>query len=198
MAVGWFEAAIVIDLRELYYPEGFRFPVIIIPTWMGAVELAREAASLLLLAAGARLAGEYFLERFSAFMVLFGVWDLTYYAGLKLVLDWPPTWGTWDLLFLLPVPWVGPVWAPSVVSVALVSVGTYLYWTSDVRRRYRWRDWMVASAGGLVVIGSFVADWRAVVDERVPAAYPAWVFWVGFSMAVGWFVHAERRARAVA
>ncbi len=105
LALGWFEGAVVVYLRELYYPDGFRFPVIIMPAWLVGVELVREAASLLLLAAGARLAGRDFLERFGAFMTLFGIWDLVYYCVLKLVLDWRESFATWDLLF----PVAGPL-----------------------------------------------------------------------------------------
>ena len=195
LALGWVEGAVVVYLRELYYPDGFQFPVIIIPTWLAGVELVREAASLLLLAAGARLAGRSFLERFGAFMILFGVWDLVYYAVLKLVLDWPESLATWDILFLLPVPWVGPVWAPCLISIALVAVGSYLYWTSNRPRAFRALDWGIVCGGGLIVIGSFVAEWRAVVEERVPESYPAWLFWLGFLIALGWFGVAERRQR---
>jgi hypothetical protein len=195
LSLGWFEGAVVVYLRELYYPDGFRFPVIIIPTWLAAVELVREAASLLLLAAGARLAGRYFLQRFAAFMILFGIWDLVYYAVLKLVLDWPESLATWDILFLLPVPWVGPVWAPCLISITLVAVGSYLYSTPHRPRAYRGSDWGIVCTGGLIVIGSFVAEWRAVVEERVPESYPAGLFWLGFLLALGWFLVAERRQR---
>lgn len=196
LAIGWFEGAVVVYLRQLYYPDGFRFPIVIIPNWLAGVELVREAASLLLLAAAARLAGVRFLERLAAFMLLFGIWDLVYYGVLKLVLDWPASLATWDLLFLLPVPWVGPVWAPCLVSLALVGVGGYLYLTSERDRGVRWFDWVVVSAGGLIVTGSFVANWRAVIEERPPEAFPAWLFWAGFLLAVAWFVRVERRAQA--
>src|SRR5262245_19349008 len=64
LAIGWFEAAVVVYLRALYYPDGFRFPVRIVWDAVVRVEIVREAASLLLLAAAARLAGRAFLERF--------------------------------------------------------------------------------------------------------------------------------------
>ncbi len=185
----------VVYLRVLYYPDGFRFPVVIIPNWLAGVEIVREGASLLLLAAAARLAGRHFLERFAAFMLLFGIWDLVYYLVLELVLGWPESLATWDLLFLLPVPWLGPVWAPCLISVTMMAVGSYLYWTADRPRSFRASDWAVVSAGGLVVIGSFVADWRAVVEERVPEPFPAWLFWTGFLLALVWFGVAERRQR---
>src|SRR5689334_21322301 len=73
VAVGFFEAAVVVYLRRLYYPDGFRFPVVLATIDIALVEIAREVASLVLLTAGARLAGRFFLERFAAFMILFGV-----------------------------------------------------------------------------------------------------------------------------
>jgi hypothetical protein len=197
LAVGWFEASVVVYLRGLYYPDGFRFPVRLVWDPVMRVEVLREAASLLLLAAAARLAGRRFLERFAAFMVLFGAWDLLYYAFLKLTIGWPASLAELDILFLIPVPWVGPVWAPCLVSLALVGVGTYLYWTVERPRKYRPTDWGVGATAGLLVIGSFVAQWRAVIEERVPQDFPAGVFWAGWLLAVAWFFRAERRRGAL-
>jgi hypothetical protein len=198
LALGWFEGAIVVYLRELYYPDGFRFPVRIITNHVAVVEVLREAASLLLLAAAARLAGERFLERFAAFMLLFGIWDLFYYAVLKLVLGWPASLQTWDILFLIPVPWVGPVWAPVVIALSLVVGGSYLYWTSELPRPIRSRDWAVEINAGLIVIVSFVWEWRVVLEERVPEQFPAWLFWLGWSLGLAWFVARERTWRRLA
>ncbi len=78
----------------------------------------------------------------------------------------------------------------------MVAVGSYLYWTADRPRAFRVSDWGIVSAGGLIVIGSFVAEGRAVVEERLPESYPAWLFWVGFLIALAWFGFAERRQLA--
>ncbi len=193
LVLGWFEGAVVVYLRELYYPDGFGFPLVVLTNRVAVVELVREAASILLLAAAARLAGRWFLERFAAFMILFGIWDLVYYLVLKLVLDWPESLATWDILFLIPLPWVGPVWAPCVISIALVTVGSYLYWTPERPRRHGVRDWAVVTTGGVIVILSFLAGWRVVIEERVPEDFPAWLFWLGFLLSLGWFLHVERR-----
>lgn len=193
VAVGWFEASVVIYLRALYYPDGFDFPLVIAWDRIAFVEIVREAASLLLLAGAARLAGRHFLERFAAFMMLFGVWDLVYYAVLKLILGWPESLATWDILFLIPVPWIGPVWAPCIVAVALVAVGSYLYWTADRPRPYRAHDWLIVIAAGLIVIAAFVSGWRVVIDEAVPEYFPAWLFWAGLALGLSWFIVAERR-----
>lgn len=195
IAVGFFEAAVVVYLRKLYYPQGFRFPIVLASIDVALVELAREAASLVLLAAGARLAGTSFLQRFAAFMLLFGSWDILYYVFLKLILDWPESLATWDVLFLIPVPWIGPVWAPVVVSLALVGSGTYLFFTSDRPRRVTALDWLVEVAAGLIVIVSFTLQWRVVVEGRMPAPFHAGVFWAGWWLALVWFLWRERQER---
>ncbi len=198
LAVGFFEASVVVYLRRLYYPEGFRFPIVLAELDMALVEVAREAASLVLLAASARLAGRFFLERFAAFMILFGIWDIFYYVFLKLVLGWPPAWSTWDVLFLIPVPWIGPVWAPVVVSTALVVVGTYLFWTAERPRRVRPLDWLVEILAGLMVIVSFTLDCRVVMEGRMPGRFPAEIFWAGWTAALVWFLWRERQERLAA
>ena len=195
VAVGFFEAAVVVYLRKLYYPDGFDFPIVMASTDIALVEIARELASIVLLAAGARLAGAFFLERFAAFMILFGIWDILYYVFLKLVLGWPASLATWDVLFLIPVPWIGPVWAPVMVSLALVACGSYLYWTSDRPRRVRALDWAVEITGGLIVILSFTLQWRVVVEGKMPGDFHAAVFWAGWLLALVWFLWRERQER---
>jgi len=195
LAVGWFEAAVVVYLRRLYYPDGFHFPIVMAPTDIALVEIAREAASLVLLAAAARLAGAFFLERFAAFMILFGVWDIFYYVVLKVLLGWPETLADWDVLFLIPVPWIGPVWAPVVVSVALIVVGSYLFRTAERPRRVRPLDWAVEIVGGVIVVVSFCLDWRVVIEARMPGRFAAEVFWLGFLLALGWFLWREGQER---
>jgi hypothetical protein len=193
LALGWFEAAVVIDLRALYYPQGFRFPLVLITGRLAWVEIAREAASLALLVAGAWLAAHRFLDRFAAFLILFGVWDLAYYADLKLVLGWPESLSTWDVLFLIPVIWTGPVWAPFLISATLVSIGSYLYLTPSHPRPYRARDWAIEVIAGLLVVLSFTAQWRTVIAGAVPRDFPLWLFGTGWGLGVLWFLLAERR-----
>jgi len=195
VALGWFEAAIVVYLRELYYPSGIEFPIVLASTRVAVVEIVREAASLLLLAAVARLAGERFLERFAAFMLLFGVWDVVYYLSLLVVLGWPASLATWDILFLIPVPWVGPVWAPLIVAVALVCVGSYLYWTGELPRGPTAIDWGVEIAAGLLVVLSMTWEWRVVLEQREPEQFPGWLFWTGLVLGAAWFLRFEVAAR---
>ena len=55
-------------------------------------------------------------EWIAAFAIAFGVWDIFFYVFLKLMIHWPESLSTWDILFLIPLPWVGPVWAPVLVA----------------------------------------------------------------------------------
>ncbi|HVT45903.1 MAG TPA: hypothetical protein VMT00_16115 [Thermoanaerobaculia bacterium] len=196
VAFGFMEGAVVVYLRAIYYPDGFEFPVAIIPDQLIRVEIVREAASLIMLAAIARLAGTHFLERFGAFMFLFGVWDLVYYATLRVVLGWPSTLADWDILFLIPVPWVAPVWAPVIVSIAFTAIGTRLYCTGDRARDFGMRDWTIEIAAGAIVLASFLMQAGRVARGEMPVEYPTWLFWTGLLLGVGWFVYRERAPRS--
>jgi hypothetical protein len=197
LTIGWFEAAIVVDLRTLYYPNGFTFPMVVMPARLLGVEVAREACSLVLLAAIAWLAGQRRADRWGAFLLLFGIWDLFYYVVLKLVLDWPPGMdlGTWDILFLIPAPWAAPIWAPALVAAEFVGIGSYLYLTAERPRAYTALDTVSLVVGGLVIVGSFLVEWRTVVESRVPENFAVVPYTVGLLVANARFIACETRAR---
>ena len=89
ISTGFVEAAVVVYLRRIYYPEGFSFPLKpLIDNLMG-VEVLREAATIFMLLSAAALAGKKIWERFAYFLFCFGVWDIFYYVWLKVLLDWP-------------------------------------------------------------------------------------------------------------
>ena len=153
---------------------------------LGAIELGRELATLVMLATVGWLAGRDALERLAWTSVAFGIWDLGYYAWLWVFIGWPNKLTTFDLLFLLPVPWVAPVWAPMVVSLALVAFGlTYTQRAglgSEVRIRPR--NFAVLVTGGLVVISSFTLDATHILDGGTPSPFAWPVFVGGMALAV--------------
>ena len=141
------------------------------------------------------LAGTERWDRFLAFCVSFGVWDLCYYVWLWLLLGWPPSLLTWDVLFLIPVPWIGPVLAPAVVSSALVIGGLLL-----LRKAARGEPvnvsvplWILLVTGGLLVLSSFVLDFRVVLLQREPPPFRWGLFGTGVALGVGALVLALRR-----
>jgi hypothetical protein len=140
------------------------------------------------------LAGTDRWERILAFCVSFGVWDLAYYFWLWLLLGWPPSLLTWDVLFLIPVPWIGPVLAPVVVSIVLVSGGLLL-----LRRRARGEPirfpaplWMLGLTGGLLVLASFMLDFRVVLRRMEPPPYRWELFGTGIALWLAALVLALR------
>jgi len=185
-AFGVVEGAVVVYLRKIAYPGGFRFPLREIEPDLLRTEVVREAATLLVLLAMACAAARGARRRFALFAFCFGVWDIVYYVALKVLLDWPAHLLDRDVLFLIPLPWTAPVLAPVLVSLALIAAGIVLLRRPDVI--VRWRDWAIAGAGGALVLASFFWNTPAVVAGKVPGPYPWPLFLAGWLVAVGWLV----------
>ena len=125
VAMAWLESATVYYLRTLvdriepYQPNPLPIQGI-----LGQVELVREAATLLMLLAVGMLAGRTYRARWGYSAVAFGTWDIFYYVFLRIMCGWPRSLFDWDILFLLPVPWWGPVLAPVSIAVLMIVWGT--------------------------------------------------------------------------
>src|SRR3954464_1183341 len=120
IAMGFLETAVVIYLRKLYYPHGFSFPLAPVHNDIAVVELWRELATLFMLISIGILTGRNKAEKFAYFLYSFAVWDICYYVFLWVFINWPGSLMTWDILFLLPVPWVGPVITPCIIAVTMI------------------------------------------------------------------------------
>lgn len=121
VAMGYLEAAVVFYLRTMvgrmdpYQPDPLpRF------AGLGMAELWREAATLVMIMAVGAIAGKTWRGKVGYAFFVFGIWDITYYIFLRPLTGWPTSLANWDILFLLPLPWWGPVWAP--VSIALLMI----------------------------------------------------------------------------
>lgn len=208
-AFGFVEAAVVIDLRAIYEPmqrrlhpatpPGELFPLLRLDELAAqsrearmllGVEVAREASTIVMLAAVAVCAGGSFVRAFAAFLVAFGVWDVTFYLVLKTLIDWPASVWTWDLLFLIPAPWVGPVLAPVVVAITMAACGAHaiLRETSDHPVRPSPMSWLVVFGGGLLIVSAFCHDARHYLDGGVPGRFPWLRFAVGELLALSGYV----------
>lgn len=197
VAFGFLEASVVVYLRALLDPAGTQFPRVQMPHVLAGVEMAREASTLVLLAAAAGLARRRAVPRLAAFLFAFGIWDLAYYAALRLVIHWPRGLGDWDLLFLLPVPWAGPVYAPLVVSLTMVAAGGLVlrheerHGTFSVSRG----ELGAAALAGAILMASFVLPGAALGRGRLPERYPVLLFGLGECLGGVAFARAWRRNR---
>jgi len=125
VAMAWMEAATVVYLRMLV---GRVNPYQAMPLpphqMLGNTELVREIATMVMLFADGWLAGRDGRTRLSYSLIAFGVWDILYYVFLALIVGWPKSVLDWDVLFLIPLPWWGPVLAPSIIALLMIVGGT--------------------------------------------------------------------------
>ncbi|MGH9350761.1 MAG: hypothetical protein ACRD2G_01140, partial [Terriglobia bacterium] len=190
VSFGYVEAAVVVYLRELTGPVVERldprrspenlFPLLPPaalkdstqpPLWRTLeIEIGREAATLVMLAAIALTIGRSGTESLAAFVMAFGVWDIAFYGFLRMFIGWPASLLTWDLLFLIPVPWAGPVLAPMIVSLSMILAGFLVLWRAGGDRPVRlgWLHWIGISLGGAIIVLSFTWNFRYLLAGGVP------------------------------
>lgn len=176
LAMAFVEAAVVVYLRSSVSPVT---GVPQVPT----IEVAREAATIVMLVAVAALAGSDRWDRFLWFCVAFGIWDIGYYVWLKVLIGWPVSLLTWDVLFLIPVPWMAPVLAPVIVSLGLVAGSLWLLRLRARGAILRFSPWVWALAlgGGAVVLLSFTFDYRMASRGLEPQGFR----WTLFASGAG-------------
>ncbi|HVP07450.1 MAG TPA: hypothetical protein VMS71_06375 [Candidatus Acidoferrum sp.] len=196
VAMGYLEAAVVAYLRELYYPEGFVFPLKGMPGRIIAIELAREFATIVMLAAIAGIAGRKRWERFGYFLTLFGIWDIFYYVWLKVMLGWPSTLVDWDMLFLIPVPWIAPVIAPVLVALLMTVCGILI--TRRIAGGGEFLPGRLAWMGGVLatfaILYSFMRDTKASTGQGSPDAYSYPLLVIGLALYIGVFALTWRKS----
>ena len=155
-----------------------------------AIEVGREAATMAMLAGFALAAGRNFSERVAAFAVVFGLWDISFYAFLRLLIQWPESLSTWDILFLIPLPWVGPVWAPILVSLTMIVCGLISLRLGGLRGRPL--HWFGVLAGALVIVLAFVWDFRNTRAGGLPNSFNWPMLFAGEAIGLTGFVAAVR------
>ena len=134
VGMAYFEAALVVYVRELLYPQDILqiFPMRLMTPSLLVIERGRETATLVMLVSVALITQTTFIRRLAAFVYLFGLWDIFYYVWLKATIGWPMSWLEWDVLFLIPWVWLGPWVCPALIAAlhsawgarALVSPST--------------------------------------------------------------------------
>jgi hypothetical protein len=202
VALGYVEATLVVYLRHItapvrreHFPNSVREVVHLLSVeqlraageaypFLLAVEVAREPMPLLLLAALAWVLGRRPRQRLAYFLVGFGVWDIFYYAFLKLLLNWAASPATWDVLYLIPTAWVAPVWAPLAVSTTMIAAGVLmLLRTRPATRRRALPAAMLALAGAALILTSFLLR-TGEAFARVPRRYDWEWFLAGWLLGV--------------
>ena len=190
LAMAWVEAAVVFYLRshidriEPYQPTPLPHA-----GGFGFAEGVREMATLIMLFTVGLLAGKNWRARFGYTFLAFGVWDIFYYVFLKVICDWPHSLFDWDILFLVPLPWWGPVLAPVLIAALMICWGTLVTQFEQVStaRAPRWKTWLLNFAGAALALYVFMADALRASDGGVEALrnlLPAYFNWPLFCVAL--------------
>lgn len=204
IAMGFLEAAVVVYLRKIYYPQGFLFPLNPnISSLLLNIEWLREISTIIMLACIGIIIGRNFSTRFCYFLYSFAVWDIFYYIWLKVVLNWPSSLLTWDILFLIPLPWVSPVLAPIIVSLTMIVLAVTVIWIDYKKHNVKglFHEWFLCIIGVFAIFITFIWDYanliirnkfymnllnlginsgfQKIVSQYVPTNYNWWLFLSG-------------------
>jgi len=182
-AMGLLEAVVVVYLRMVFYPEGFLFPLKLINPQVYSIELARELATLVMLGSVSLLSGKKRSTRFAYFLLSFGIWDIFYYVFLKVFLDWPVTLMDWDILFLIPVAWAGPVLAPVICSLMMIILSLLILYFDDrgLSVSFRLKEFWLILLGAAVVFYTFLRDYTGLLIRASRTSEAVEPFLVNFT-----------------
>jgi hypothetical protein len=206
IAFGYVEAAVVAYLRTIGGPVRVAaglgaqdlFPLLRIealpPTVLALlrIEVGREAATLIMLAGiafaavGRSKTGFARQEWLAAFVLAFGVWDLAFYLWLRVLIGWPSSLLTWDLLFLLPVPWAAPVLAPVIVAITMAIFGARILLSEPQEMRASAPVALAVGACNLLI--AFTWNTRGWMLGQMPGTFPWALFSIGEALLIGGFL----------
>jgi hypothetical protein len=190
-AMAWVESAVVFYLRTLVNRiEPHQLNPLPVAANLGRTELVREAATLVMLFTVGVLAGRNWRARFGFMAIAFGTWDIFYYVFLKLMCGWPHSVLDWDVLFLLPLPWWGPVIAPVCIALLMILWGTL---ASSDRHQLSTEAgvrsvWLLNISGAVLALYVFMADNLRSIGQGHDAwrnILPIYFQWPLFCVALG-------------
>jgi hypothetical protein len=151
------EASVVVHLRSVYYPANPLeiFPLTLLTHRDLAIEMIRELATVVMILSVALLTARGFTRVFAAFVYVFGLWDIFYYLWLKIIIGWPVSWFEWDVLYLIPWPWLGPWLTPALIALLFVVWGGWIL-TSPSEVRFTRRTTVLFVVGALLALMAFL------------------------------------------
>lgn len=137
LAMGYFEGTVVIYLRLALTSTLTSEAVATfnsLPYNILAIEQMREFATIVMLTVVGWFTGKTLKGKFAAFVWAFAIWDLFYYVTLYVLIGWPQSLSTIDVLFLIPVPWIAPVFVPVIISSVSMLISGYVLF-NDLKRK---------------------------------------------------------------
>jgi hypothetical protein len=203
VAMAYVEAAAVVYLRRVYGIGDLLRDVVPYDARLAAIELGRETATLVMILAVGFVAGRSVQSRLGFACVVFGTWDIVYYAWLRVMLGWPDSLLAPDLLFLIPLPWWGPVLAPVLVALLSIAGGARAVLHDDRGEVMRANPltWAGLLAGALAILYAFMADALGALPAGAetlsrlrPTRFNWALFLAGYLALTGGLLRADRAA----
>lgn len=189
IAMAYLESAVVVYLRAMYGIEDLLLDINLAPDMYTVVEIGREAATLVMLAVVGIIAASSWSKRIGFFFLAFGVWDIFYYIWLYIFIQWPKSLFEWDILFLIPLPWWGPVITPVLISILLIFIGYMLI--METIFKIKLLDWILIVSSVIILLFTFVEDSIHVIlsgSGDIASVRPSNFNWILFGIAyLTWF-----------
>ncbi len=160
IAMAYLEAAVVVYLRRLYGINDLMLQVPPFDAQIAVIEVGREFATLVMLLCIGWIAGNTIHSRIGFALITFGMWDIFYYIWLRVLIGWPQSMIEPDLLFLIPLPWWGPVLSPVLIALLMVIGGTIAVVRTENNGTLKIDPWFWLSliTGVLIMLFTFMSD----------------------------------------
>ncbi len=192
-AMAYVEAAAVVYLRRINGIDTFMINPGRFDAQIAVIELGRELATMVMLFAVGWAAGRNFQSRFGFSIFCFGLWDIFYYVWLRVFVGWPATLLDKDLLFLIPLPWWGPVLAPVLIAALMSAVGARMVILDSREETIHIQPlkWAALAGGILLMLYSFMTDAISILpadaqtlSQMQPHPFEWLVFLPGFGLVI--------------
>ncbi|MCZ6890236.1 MAG: hypothetical protein O7H39_17245 [Gammaproteobacteria bacterium] len=189
IAMAYVESAVVVYLRAVYGIEDQLQDLPQLSDLYTLIEIGRETSTLVMLVIIGWIAGRRRQDRIGYAVFAFGLWDIFYYVWLVIFIGWPTTLLDWDVLFLIPLPWWGPVLAPTLIALLLVVGGGMAVLKSERGEvlRFTLVEWSVVGVSTLLALYVFMLDALHAIPEGIDAVSnvrPSSFNWPLFIMAL--------------
>jgi len=201
IAFAYIESAVVVYLREIFHPEGFKFPFKVfnveqVNMRLLLTEVGREAATLVLILTACWNFGQNRRQRCAYFLTIFAIWDIFYYVWLKVLIDWPASIMDYDILFLMPTIWASPTLAPVLVSVTMLifALVILLLDAKGLRLKVTYLDWAGYITAAVIIVAGFCYTGQFHDKTDFDRHYSWLIFASGELIAISIFVYRALRA----
>lgn len=188
VAMGILEAICVVYIRKIIFPPDGNIANIAITDFNFTIEAIREAMTIIMLGTMSILAAYNFRTRLAMFFLAFGIWDILYYVGLSVLLNWPTSIMNWDTLFLIPIAWYSPVIVPVIISLYFIGGGIFiiLHEGNGIKLKFNFIVILLQFLAFVVWFYSFIKDSAMISETGYANAEYSWLFLVlGLLLGVG-------------